>query len=279
MRPLLRAVAWMMGALVSFLSMGIAGRALSTDLPVVEIVMLRNLICLIVVSALIARLGPHLLRTTHFKLHLARNTIHFGAQCAWYFGLATIPFVEVFAIEFTVPVWTAILATLFLGERLSMTRMFAICLGLVGILVILRPGLVEVSAGTVAVLAAALGFAFMFVVTKNIVKLDRPVTILFYMNLIQLPIGIALSVPVWVAPTFELAPWIAIIGAAGLGSHYCLSRAMALADATVVVTLDFIRLPLAALLGWFLYAEPLSPFVLLGAVIILFGNWLNVRKP
>jgi drug/metabolite transporter (DMT)-like permease len=277
-RALLRAVAWMMGALISFLTMGVAGRALSAELPIFEIVMLRNLICLIVISALIARLGKHLLRPTNLKRHLARNTVHFAAQCGWYFGLATIPFVEVFAIEFTVPVWTAILAALFLEERLSVTRVMAICLGLVGIVVILRPGLVEPSPGTFAVLAAAVGFAIMFVITKNIVNVDRPITILFWMNLIQLPIGIVLSIPVWVNPTLDMAPWIALVGAAGIGSHYCLSRAMALADATIVVTLDFIRLPLAAVLGWFLYAEPLSFFVLLGAMIILLGNWLNVRK-
>ena len=158
----------MMGALVSFLSIGVAGRELTETLPVYEIVMFRNLFCLIVVSALILYLGPHLVRTERLGRHIARNTVHFGAQCGWYFGLATIPFVNVFAIEFTIPVWTAILAAIFLGERLTVTRITAVCLGFIGILIIIRPGLVEVNPGSLAVLGAAMGFAVMFVVTKDL---------------------------------------------------------------------------------------------------------------
>jgi drug/metabolite transporter (DMT)-like permease len=98
------------------------------------------------------------------------------------------------------------------------------------------------------------------------------------MNLVQLPIGLLPSIPVWVAPTLESLPWILATGIAGLGSHFCLSRAMAYADATVVAPLDFLRLPLAAIVAWFLYSEPLSAYVFLGAVVIFVGNWINIRR-
>jgi drug/metabolite transporter (DMT)-like permease len=273
-----RAILWMSGALVSFLLMAVAGRELSAEISIFQVVFFRNAVCLAIVVALLSRVGWHHVRTARLGRHIARNTVHFAGQYGWLFGIASIPLAEVFAIEFTTPIWTALMASAFLGERLTSVRVVAVAFGFVGVLVILRPGLAIVHPAAFAVLGAALGYATTYIITKSLVSVDRPLTILFWMNLVQLPLGLLPSLGRWVWPSAHLLPWIAVIGVVGLSSHYCLSRALAVADATLVVPLDFLRLPLAAVVAWALYAEALDPFVFAGATIIFAGIWLNVRR-
>jgi len=144
--PGIHAALWMSGALVSFSAMAIAGRQLSVELTTFQILFFRSLGGLAVLAALLQRSGWAQVRTHVFGTHLLRNVVHFGGQYAWFYGIALIPLTEVFAIEFTVPIWTAILATVFLGERMSGLRALAVALGFVGILVILRSGVEAISA-------------------------------------------------------------------------------------------------------------------------------------
>ena len=268
----------MSGALFSFLMMALSGRELSAEIPLIQIVFFRNLICMVILVGLLSRFGWDLVRTSKRGRHVARNVIHFAAQYAWFFAIASIPLTEVFAIEFTAPIWTALLACLFLGERLNVWRLVGIALGFTGVLIILRPGIQIIHPASLAALAAALGYATTYVITKDLVSYDRPLTILFWMNLVQLPLGLVPSLFVWTTPSPALWPWVIAVGIAGLASHYCLSRALACADATVVAPLDFLRLPLAALVAWALYDEALEPFVFFGAVVVFAGNWVNIRR-
>lgn len=272
------ASAWMIATLLSFLLMAIAGRELSVEIGPAQTVTFRNLGCLAVLIPLLFALGWRNAATQKPVRHIVRNAIHFAAQFGWFFAIAYIPIAEVFAIEFTTPIWTAILAALFLGERLNTARVIAIALGFAGVLVILRPGLAIVQPAALAALASALGYACTYVITKDIVATDRPLTILLWMNAVQLPIGLALSAPNWVTPSAALWPWIGAIGIAGLASHYFLSRALAHGEATLVVPIDFLRLPLAAGVAWLLYAERVDPFVFIGAIVIFAGVWINLRR-
>ncbi len=271
-----RAMLWMVGALLSFAAMALAGRELSSELTLFQILFLRSAICLCVLVPLAARLGWDRLATRRPLIHLARNSVHYAASYFWMLGVISIPLAEVFAIEFTTPIWTAILAALFLREPLTRIRLAAIALGFIGVMVILRPGAAIVHPAAFAVLAAALGYAAAYVFTKSLSADDRPIVILFWMNVIQLVIGLVPSALTWVTPSPALWPWVAVIGMSGLASHYCIARAMAFADATVVVPLDFLRLPLIAVVGYIVYAEPLDPFVLAGAVLVVGGNMLNL---
>ncbi len=266
-----------MGAVLSLIAMAVAGRELATEISIFEIMFFRNAICLGIICLLVMRYGGHLFRTRRLRLHGFRNVVHFAAQAGWYFGLINLPLSEVFAIEFTAPIWTAILAALFLAEPLTRNRTFAILLGFVGILIILRPGIEIIDPAAFVVLGAAVGFASTFVITRSMASSDKPLTILFYMNLVQLPLSFMLMAPDWVLPSGHLWPWVIVTGLAGLSSHYCFARAFALADAALVAPIDFIRLPLAAFLGYVLYQEPTSLFVILGAAVIFAGNILNVR--
>ena len=271
------ATLWMAGTLFSFMAMAIGGRELSGGLSTFQILFFRSLVGLLIVGVLVAVTGKRRISTRQLRWHLVRNISHFGGQFGWFYGIAYISLAKVFAIEFTLPIWTAILAAVILKERLTPPRIAAILFGIVGMLVILRPGMGVMDTASMAVLAGAVCYGLSHTLTKKITVHDPPVTILFYMTLIQLPLGFFLSVSNWAFPAPGMWPWIIVVGIAALSGHYCLARALAIAPATVVVPMDFLRLPLIALVGFILYNEGLDYFVFIGAMIMLAGNLINIR--
>lgn len=275
--PIIGAALWMTGTLVSFMAMAIGGRELSAELGTFQILFFRSLIGLIAIGILLLKTGWRQLLTGNFLLHAARNIAHFGGQFGWFYGLASISLAEVFAIEFTVPVWTAILATMLLGERLSRPRVIAIALGIAGTLMILRPGSAVFHPAALAVLGGAVGYALSHTLTRKLAQIDPPLVIIFYMTAIQLPLGLLPSLGSWVTPSLPMWPWLLAVGLSALTAHYCMARALKLADATVVVPMDFMRLPLIALVGMAFYGEHPDIMVLAGAAVMLAGNLLNVR--
>jgi drug/metabolite transporter (DMT)-like permease len=260
------------------MAMAIAGRQLSVELTTFQILFFRSLVGLIVVVILLQRAGWAQMRTRVFGTHLIRNLTHFGGQYGWFYGIALIPLTEVFAIEFTVPLWTAVLATVFLGERMSGLRALAVALGFVGILVILRPGMAMVSPAALAVLGSAVAYALSHIFTKRLSATETPLAILFYMTVIQLPLALVPSLSSWVWPSAGLWPWVGIVAVTALSAHYCLTRAFRLADATIVVSMDFLRLPLIAMVGFLFYGEPLQIWVFVGALIVFAATWLNLKS-
>jgi drug/metabolite transporter (DMT)-like permease len=278
---LFRVVLWMTGALLSFSAMAVAVRALAGSLSVMEILAVRSGFGSIVMIALAAARAD--LRATvfsrHLPLHLFRNTLHLCAQYAWAMSLLLLPLATVFALEFTVPAWTLLLALPVLGERLTASRVGTVVLGLLGVLVIVRPGLATFRPAALLVLAAALGFAVTLITTKKLTRTDSTFTIIFWMNLIQLPLALLASNPLFLAKTGPgQVPALLAIGVAGLASHYCLTNAFRSGDAGVVVPLDFMRIPLIALVGWWIYGEELDVFVFIGAGLIISGILWNLRS-
>ncbi len=267
----------MTGTLLSFTAMAIAGRELSSELNTFQILLFRTLVGLLIVVVYLQIKGWHLIRTQLLSTHVWRNLAHFGGQYGWFYGLAFIPMAEVFAIEFTVPVWTALLAMFMLGEKLTKPRLLAVVFGVIGMLIILRPGLEVVDPAAMAVLAGAVCFAITNIKTKKLAHADHPVSILFYMSLVQLPMALFPSLPDWVTPSVAAWPWILVVGVTGLSAHYCITRAMQLVDATVVAPMDFMRLPLITLVGFMIYGEPIEWIVLLGAGVMFIGNYINIR--
>lgn len=274
----LRAALWMVGALTSFLAMAVAARELSAELTTFQVLFWRSAIGVLIMAVILSLKGWHHARTARPGLQILRNVVHFTGQWGWVFGVAHISIAEVFAIEFTMPIWTLLLAALFLGERITRLRSISVLLGFVGILIVLRPGVAEVQMAQLAVLWAAVAFALSaYVITKRLVATDSPLAIIFYMSLIQLPFGFAGSVVDWVWPSGALWIAVAAVGVTGLTAHYCTARALNLADASVVVPMDFMRLPLAFLVGYLLYKQSIDIYVLIGALVIFAGNYINVR--
>lgn len=272
------AFAWMAGMVVSLIAMGVAGRELAAELAPHHSSFYRNALCVLMLAPLVMRLPRGALRTPNLNRHVLRNTVHFGAQWCWLYGLGVLPLTEVFAIEFSAPIWTAILAGLFLGERLTASRWLAIGLGFLGILVLLRPGLAIIDPASLVVLLAALSYSVAFVITKTLVGTDSALTVVWWMNLVQLPLGAAMSIGNLVVPSADLAPWVMLLALGGLTSHYSMSRAFSYADVSAALPFDYLRLPLAALVAWWLYSETPDVFLVAGAALILAGNWVTLRR-
>lgn len=272
------AALWMVGALFSFLSMAIAGRELSAELNTFQILFFRSIVGLLIIVAVLSYTGWEKARTASWKQHLIRNSVHYIAQFGWFFAIAAIPLAQVFAIEFTVPIWTAVFAPFLLGERLTPIRAVVITIGFAGILIILRPGMVPFEIGAASALMAAIGYAFSHTLTKRITRTDTPLAVIFYMTLMQLPMGAVPSFIDWTTPSLGMLPWLVLVGATALSAHYCIARAFAHADAMVVIPMDFLRLPLAAVVGLLFYGEVLDPRVLAGAAVICGAIFLNIMS-
>jgi drug/metabolite transporter (DMT)-like permease len=241
-----KAAAWMGAAIAAFVVMAVAGRELSSTMGPAQMIAFRNIICLAILSLVMTRIGWKFAGTARPGRHVLRNMVHFFSQFGWFYAIARIPIAEVFAIEFTTPIWTALIAALFLGERLNAARVAAIALGFGGVLVILKPGMEIFNPASLAALAAAFGFAVTHAFTRDLVQTDKAVTVIWWMNLVQLPVALAFALPVWATPGPAQWPWILAMGLTGVGSHYFLSRALQYGEASVVVPIDFLRLPLAA---------------------------------
>jgi len=274
----LRGGLWMGGALLSFSLMAVAVRELLRTMGSFEILFLRSFVSFILLLFVLSRLGPAALRTQRFGLHVMRNLFHFGGQYAWVYAIAALPLATVFAIEFTMPVWTAVLATMLLGERLNRGRIVMLVLGIAGILVILKPGLQFIHPAALVMLAGAFGYALTMIATKRLVGRDSAFAILFWMAVIQLPLGLIPALPHWVWPRLADLHWVIAVGAAGVFAHYCMTRAFRLADASLVVPIDFLRLPLIAVVGAIFYAEPIQVSVVLGAAVIFAGTYYSIRR-
>src|SRR5262249_29808488 len=243
----------MTGALLAFSAIAISIRALWVVLSIMEIFAVRAGLGLLVMAGLAALRGDlrAMIPSRHLALHLFRNSLHLGAQYLWALSVVLLPLATVFSLEFTAPAWTLLLALPVLGERLTASRIGAVVLGLIGVLVILRPGSATFQPAALVVLAAALGFAMTLTTTKLLTRTDSAFTIIFWMNLIQAPLALLGSDPLFPAKLASTQlPAVVAVGISGLASHYCLANAFRIGDATVVVPLDFMRIPLIAVVGW-----------------------------
>jgi drug/metabolite transporter (DMT)-like permease len=277
----------MLGAIFAFSLTAIAGREATHhlseySLTISQLVFFRNIIGLVLISCLIGlrfgRRSREVLSSTHVGLHLGRNVSHFCGQWCWFYGLALLPLAQVFAIEFTVPIWTAVFATLVLSESLTVKRVSSIALGFVGVVLILRPGLMIIEWASWVVLASALAYALSHTLTKRLARYDSALVILFYMHVLQLPMALTLVAFDFAWPQGVTWLYVCLTALAALSAHYCMAKALSLADAMIVMPMDFLRLPLIALVGYFLYQEDIDIFLLIGAGIMLLGNMLALTE-
>ncbi len=271
---------WMALALASFSAMAVAGREAAGALDTFELMTWRSIIGATLVTAFGATTGRiGAARTRRLRLHLLRNVAHFTGQNLWFYGVATIPLAQLFAFEFTTPIWVALLAPILLGEATTGRRLGAIALGFLGILLVARPGLSPLGPGHLAAVLSAVGFAGSVLATKQLARTERVWTILFWMTWMQT--GLGLLTAGWdghiTIPDLATLPWVIVVGIGGLTAHLGLTTALSLAPASLVAPMDFLRLPLIAVVGAVVYGEPLEIAVFAGAVLILTGNLINLR--
>lgn len=275
------ATLWMIGALTSFCLMAIGARELNSQISVFQILFFRSIVGLLVLLPIIflsnfSSKKSNFLFPKRIKLHLVRNLFHFAGQYGWFLGIGLLPLATVFAIEFTVPFWTIIISYLFLKESITVKKIIAVLLGILGVIVIVQPSLDVAHYASLIVLGAAICYAFSHVATKSLSNTEHPLTIIFMMCLIQAPLGLLLFIEGWTTPAGIQWLWLVIIGVTALSAHYCMTKAMQHAEVTFVVTMDMFRLPLISLIGVLIYAEHFSVALILGMLLIIAGNSLNI---
>jgi drug/metabolite transporter (DMT)-like permease len=274
----LRAALWMGGAVVSFSFMAVAVRELLRHMGSFEILFVRTLVTMLFVLAILPRSGVATVRTRLLPLHLTRALLHLGGQYCWIFAIGALTLATVFAIEFTMPVWVALLAMLFLGERMNRGRVVMLVLGLAGIAVILRPDVGGFHPAALVMVLGSMFYAGNMILTKRISATDSPLAVLFWMSLMQLPLTLLAALPQWIAPRLADVPWMLVIGGGSFIAHYSMTRAMKLGDATLVVPIDFLRLPLIAVIGTLFYAEALELATFIGAAVIFAGTYYSLAR-
>ncbi|WP_366525487.1 DMT family transporter [uncultured Ruegeria sp.] len=274
-----KAAAWMIGAIASFSSMAVAGRELSLYHDTFEIMMYRSFVGFVVVALVLTATGKwYQVKTKRLGLHAVRNTLHFTGQNLWFYAVGVAPLAQVFALEFTQPIWVILLSPLLLKERLTLLKMTAALIGFAGILVVTRPGAAPLSPGILMAAASAIFFAFTTITTKKLTRFASIGCIVFWLTAMQAVLGTAAAgfdgqITI---PNAQTAPFLLLVGLAGLLAHFCITNALAIAPATVVIPFDFARLPTIAVVGMILYHEPIDHWTLLGAAIIFAGIFLNV---
>lgn len=264
----------MMGAVVSFTGMALAGRYLASDYDTFEIMLYRSLTGIFIIALVLSFTGRWKdVSTTHISRHFFRNVAHFSGQNLWFFALTLAPLAQVVALEFTYPLWVALVAPFFLGERFMLVKFSAILLGFMGILLVTRPFTGVIDLGVMVAAAAAIGFAITNIITKTLTTRETLGAILFWLTAMQCVFGLITAG--WdfdiAAPSLGFAPYLIAVGIFGLFAHFCLTSALQIAPASTVLPMDFLRLPLIAVIGMQFYNEPIDIYVFFGATLICTG--------
>lgn len=278
-RPLAAAL-WMTGSIASFTAMAIAARQINGLHDTFEIMTFRSAVGFLIVLFFALLTGrTRDISAARLGGHLFRNIVHFSGQNLWFWSLTMIPLAQVFALEFTSPLWVILLSPLFLGESLTRLRMLAAALGFLGILIVARPDFAALDLGVLAAAGSAVCFAITGIATKRLTRHETIISILFWLTLMQFFFGAVIAgwdgLVSW--PTLATLPWLFLIGGAGVLAHLCLTSALRLAPASFVMPIDFVRLPLIAVIGMVFYAEPVDLYVFGGAALIIIGNLINLR--
>ncbi len=275
-----KAAAWMMASIALFLLMAVSGREVTREIDVFQAMEMRSVIAFFMLLPFVFREGGFkAMRTGILPSHIARNVAHYVGQFTWLMGITMIPLAQVIAIEFTAPIWAALMAATFLGERLTWRKCVAIGFGLVGVLLIIKPGAVPLDPGHMVVLGAAFFFAVSFIATKFLTRTDSATKIIFWMLIIQSIIGLIPALRAWTWPSAGVWPWIFVIAFTGTFAHFCIAKALSYADATVAMPMDYLRVPLSAVIGYFMYSEGVDTLMAVGAALIVAGNLFNLRRP
>ena len=267
--PVTRAVVLMAVSTVFIAGMHAIIRYVSSELHPIQIAFFRNLFGLLVFIPWFFRYGVEPLRTRRLPMHALRAGLNILAMFSFFYALSIAPIAEVTALGFTAPIFATLLSILLLRERIRFRRWAAIAVGFIGTLVILRPGIQVIEPGALLVLGSALLWGTTLIVIKHLGRTESSITITLYMSLLLALLSFIPALFVWKMPSLETFAWLAVIGISGNIGQIAIAQSLKMADAGVVMPLDFLKLVWASLLGFFLFGEGLDAFVWLGGLIVL----------
>jgi drug/metabolite transporter (DMT)-like permease len=278
MNNVLCGAAWMILAGFCWTIMTILVRQLSADYSSFEILFFRNLVSVCILLPLAMRSGLSSLKTQRLPLHSLRALLSYIGVLLLFYGIANIPLPDVTALSFTQPLFVVILAALILKEAVNGARWIAVIAGFVGLLVIVRPGVVAVELATVLVLLSAFSYAVSNICVKRLMTTDTANQSVFYFNLLMLPIALVPALFVWVTPALADLPLFVAIGVNGTIAVYAYARSFTLADASAVMPFDFLRMPMAATAAFLLFSETGDIWTWVGSVIIFASSYFLARS-
>jgi drug/metabolite transporter (DMT)-like permease len=269
-----RGALWMTAASVMIALSAACVRQLSGQFSPFELVFLRSLIGTLLLSPWMFRMSRRgTLRTTRLPLYMLRTGLSYTGMVCVFYGIGHMPIGEVYALLFLVPLITVVLAVLLLREHAGAHAWIACTVGFCGALVILRPGIIELSLAAGAVMVTAVTYASTNICIKSLSRTDSPVQITIIGYFLALPLAFVPTPFVWKTPGWEDVPWILALGAFQTLGGLCHARSVHAADARVVQPFNFLRLPVSVLVAWFLFAELPSPWTWLGAALIFASSY------
>ncbi len=263
-----RGIMMMCAASVLFAVMHVLVRYASREVPPMEIAFFRNLFGFVIFVPLLLSGGLGFLRTRRVGLHAVRGLLNVIAMLMFFTALSLAEVARVTALSFTAPLFTALMSVLFLGERFRIRRWIALALGFTGMLIILRPGLIEIDLGSLLVVFSALIWGVTMIVIKILSRTESSFAITAYMNIFLSIFSLGPALWVWVTPTAEMWVWLVAIGVSGTLAQLALSQALKETDPTAVMPFDFLKLIWATLLGLWVFGELPDLFTYIGAAVI-----------
>lgn len=275
----LSAVGLMVFATLCAAVMAAMVRGLASTLHPFEIAFFRNLVGVAMLSPLLLRSGVTILKTGRPGLHAIRAASTLIAMLTMYMALAMTPLALVTALNFTTPLFTALLAILLLGEKVGRARVLALLVGFGGTVLILRPGAEAITLGVVLVLISSIAWASTLTAIKELGRDESSLTVTAIGLLLVTPLSLVPALFYWQTPTLEQAGWLIAIGVVGTAGQWAIAQAFRQADATAVLPLDFLRLVWASVLGLLVFAEWPSMWTWIGAgVIVASTSYLGIRE-
>jgi drug/metabolite transporter (DMT)-like permease len=269
---------WMSAAAAAFTIMTTLIREAAKGVHPFEIAFFRALVNLVLMLPFAIRTGSAGLKTNNHKAYALRGVCGLAFLMTYFTGAAIIPIAESQALTFTSPLWGTLLAILFLGERVTLARALAVVVGFAGVLIILRPGVVQVSLGALLVLAGALTAAASNTIVKFTTRTDHPDAIVFYQMVYVTPLICVPALYVWTWPNLEQVLLMVGVGFFATLNQRFLSRAYAAADAIAVLPFEFARLPFAAVIGFLAFRELPDIWAWLGGAVIFSASLYMVRQ-
>lgn len=269
---------WMIaGIMVSCISI-LSIRELSVSMSTVEMVFFRHFFGLMFVIPWLLREGPKVLYTKQMPLYALRAGLSFCGGNAWMYAIGAMALADVIALQFTMPLFTLVLAIVFLREVVGMDRALATVIGFLGALLILRPGFAEIGLPVAAALTGAATAAASNIVIKFLARTESAGTIVFYLNASVSLIALVPALFVWTTPAWSDLPWLIALGFGFTAANYCRVRSLAIAEATVVTPFEFLRLPIVAAIGYLLFGEVSSLWTWVGAAVIFASTTFVARR-
>ena len=273
-------IAWMLGFIINISIMAISIRELSLKYTSFEIQNFRNIFSIIIIILIFMVTKNTNLNTFQLKNNFIRNIFHFIGQSAWTWGLTVLPLAVVFSLEFTMPIWAVIIAIVLLKEKITLNKICFLIIGLMGTWIIFMPDTKYIGFYNIIVLCSAITYAIAHNFTKKLTTTDSILSILFFMSIIQLPFSLVGSLIIGNIQyniMMEI-PLIILLTVTSLLAHYSLSSALKYSDASIVLPIDYIRLPLIVFIGWYYYDEKISMNVVIGSILIIFGVVFFLNK-